>query len=353
MAEGWLYDGRSGVRRAARIEPEADGIRIEAEGDEPFRLATAELTFLESRADAEVYGRQGQPGWRLRVASPLPADIAAHLPARAVYGGIIDRVGLGKALLIGAVISAAVLVLGYKAPHWVAPLVPFGWERKFGDALVGDLGHKFCTGAEGQKALDRLGQRLSPRAGQYKLRVVSLPMVNAVALPGGNIVLFEPLLRKAESVDEVAGVLGHEIAHIEKRHVTEAMIRHYSLGLLLSSFGGTTGANVDMLASTRYGRGAESEADEGAVESLRRAGISPVPTARFFERMARMEPKLGRFDRSFNYISTHPLTQDRRRRFLEAREPGRVYRPALSNEEWDALRNICGKGSVAPRPARN
>jgi Zn-dependent protease with chaperone function len=352
MAEGWLYDGRSGVRRAARIEPEADGIRIEAEGDEPFRLATAELTFLESRADAEVYGRQGQPGWRLRVASPLPADIAAHLPARAVYGGIIDRVGLGKALLIGAVISAAVLVLGYKAPHWVAPLVPFGWERKFGDALVGDLGHKFCTGAEGQKALDRLGQRLSPRAGQYKLRVVSLPMVNAVALPGGNIVLFEPLLRKAESVDEVAGVLGHEIAHIEKRHVTEAMIRHYSLGLLLSSFGGTTGANVDMLASTRYGRGAESEADEGAVESLRRAGISPVPTARFFERMARMEPKLGRFDRSLNYISTHPLSQDRRRRFLAAREPGRAYQPALSAKEWDALQNICGKGATAPGPAR-
>lgn len=341
MAEGWLYDGRSAVRRTARVEAGSEGLSITPEGGQPFIARTGELTHVETRADAEIYGRADSPGWRLGIVRPVPPGLAAALPGRIVYGGIIDRIGLPKAVAIGAVISAAILLVGYMAPRWLAPLVPVSWERKFGNALVGDLGGKFCASGTGQQALDKLARRLSPTAADYKVRVVDLPMVNAVALPGGNIVIFKPLLLEAESPDEVAGILGHEIGHIEERHVTEAMIRHYGLSMLISSFGGTTGANIEMLASANYSRGAEREADTASIQALGRASISPRPTARFFERLSKVEKGIGRLAEPLSYLGSHPLSEERRKRFDTSFERGRGYTPSLSAEEWEALRNIC------------
>jgi Zn-dependent protease with chaperone function len=325
MAQGWLYDGRSALRHDVRIQ-------------------TRDLMHLESRPHSELYSHKERHGWRLGIAVPVPPEIASSLPGRIVYGGIIDRLGLGKTLLIGTVASAAILYVGHSAPRWLAPHVPFAWEQKFGNALVGDLGNKFCTGSGGQQALDRLTAKLSPSAGRFKVRVVDIPMVNAVALPGGTIVLFKPLLQEAESADEVAGVLGHEVAHIEKRHVTEAMIRHYGLSLLISSLGGTTGTNINALTSANYTRAGEREADEGSIEALRRANISPRPTAGFFERLTKREPGLGRLAEPLSYVSTHPLSAERRRRFEANFQPRRQYEPSLSPEEWNALKNICGGG---------
>ncbi len=341
MAEGWFYDGRSAVRRGTRVEAAPEGVSIVPETGEVSVVAAAELTHVETRADAEIYGRKDSPGWRLGIVRPVPPELAASLPGPIVYGGIIDRLGLPKALAIGAVVSAAILLIGYMAPRWLAPLVPFSWERKFGNALVGDLGQKFCASGTGQQALDKLARRLSPKAADYKVRVVDVPMVNAVALPGGTIVIFKPLLLEAESPDEVAGILGHEIGHVEQRHVTEAMIRHYGLSMLISSFGGTTGANIEMLASANYSRGAEREADAASIHALGRAGISPRPTARFFERLGKVEKGIGRLAEPLSYLASHPLSEERRKRFDQSFERRRSYTPSLSSEEWRALRNIC------------
>jgi len=342
MALGWLYDGRSALRHEVRIETADAGLRIEPEAGEAVWVPTGDLEHLESRSDSELYGHKEWHGWRLGIAAPVPPEIAASLPGKVVYGGIVDRLGLGKTLLIGAGISAAILFLGHSAPRWLAPHVPFAWEQKFGNALVGDLGNKFCTGGGGQQALDKLTRKLTPRAGRYKVRVVDIPMVNAVALPGGTVVLFRPLLKEAESADEVAGVLGHEIAHIEKRHVTEAMIRHYGLSLLISSLGGTTGTNINALTSANYTRAAEREADGGSIQALERANISPRATARFFERLTKRERGLGRLAEPLSYLSTHPLSAERRKRFEASARTGREYRPSLSPEEWESLKNICG-----------
>jgi Zn-dependent protease with chaperone function len=323
------------------VEPAGDGLTVTPESGESIGLAPRELTHIESRSEAEVYGRPEAQGWRLGILRPIAPEIAALLPGKVVYGGPIDRLGLPKALLIGAVASAVVLTAGYFAPRFLAPLVPFSWEQRFGNVLVGDLGRKFCAGPEGQKALDTLAARLSPEARRYKVRVVDVPMGNAVALPGGNIVLFKPLLRQAGHPDEVAGVLAHEIAHIEKRHVTEAMIRHYGLSILLSTFGGTTGANIETLASASYSRGAEREADQGSIDALARANISPRPTSRFFGRLAKGERVIGRLAEPLSYLGSHPLSEQRRKQFEASFDPKRRYAPSLSAQEWRALRDIC------------
>jgi Zn-dependent protease with chaperone function len=338
-ARGWHYDGQSGIRHDVRVVREGDDLRMLLEDGRSVLVPAKSLVPRDSRPGAEVYGRSGTPGWRLGIHDPTP-ELAAVLPGQQLYGGWIDRFGLAKAAIAFALISAAVLFAAHNAPALLAPHVPQAWEEKFGNALVGNLGGKACAGADGQRALDKLAARLNPGGRPVTVRVVDLPMTNAFALPGGTIVIFDPLIEEAEGADEVAGVLAHEIAHIEKRHVTQALIRHYGVGLLLAGLGGTTGGNVDLFASAGHSRAAETEADTTAISMLRRAGINPSATAAFFKRVAGKNEPEG----ALSYLSSHPVSAERRRRFEAAAEPGAKYRPALSEEEWLALWDICFDG---------
>lgn len=340
MSRGWLYDGESAVRLSVKVSAYDGGLRLQTEQDD-LPVAVGNLVHVESRADSEVFGRRDVGGWRLGLEKPVDEEVAALLPGRQVYGGVIDRIGLPKALLAGALVSAAVLVIGYSAPAWLAPLVPASVEKRVGSALVGDFGGKFCAGPGGQEALNKLTAKLTGRSGELNVRVVNIKMVNAAALPGGNIVIFRELISEADGPDEVAGVLGHEIAHVEERHVTEALIRHLGFGMIVALFGGTTGSNVDSLIGAGHSRAAEREADERALEALRRAGVSPLPTADFFARLGEDEKELGRVGEGLEYISSHPLSAQREKRFRAAADSGAKYRPSLTKDEWDALFSIC------------
>ncbi|WP_332810660.1 M48 family metallopeptidase [Sphingomonas sp.] len=348
MAAGWFYDGETATRRAADVGVDGDRLIIAAEGAADLTIPASDLVHVESRPDAELYGHRTIEGWRLGLATPVAAQLAALLPPRRVYGRWIDRIGLGPALVGGLALSALVLLFGQHFPAWIAPHVPKSLERRLGNALVGDFGRKYCAGADGQRALDKLGARLGARPGELRIRVVDVPIVNAAALPGGNIMIFRELITQAHGPDEVAGVLAHEIAHVENRDVTQTMIRQFGLSLIIASVGGTTGGNVEMLMSARYGRTAEARADADAIEALRRANISPLATAHWFERMAKTERNYRLVTQSLAYLSSHPLSESRRWKFEQAAAAGGPYSAALDAEEWRALVGICGK----PSPGR-
>jgi hypothetical protein len=337
---GWLYDGEIALRHEVTITVSGDDLQLGLSDGRSFSVPRSRLFHAEERPDAEVYGRRDIEGWRLGVTED-DGGLAHLLPERQRYGRLIDRIGLGPALMIGLVASGLVLFLGSHAPEWLAPLVPRTWEKNFGDTLVGDFGNKACAGAGGQEALNELARRLSPRAGEFNIRVVNIRMVNAAALPGGNIVIFDGLLKEADGAEELAGVLAHEIAHVEERHTTQMMIRHFGLSTLIAGFGGTTGTSIETIMSASYSRSSEEEADREAIRALGQAGISPLPTAGFFQRLARQEEKIGAAARGLAYISTHPMSADRERRFRESAAPGRTYLAPLSREQWDALYNIC------------
>jgi predicted Zn-dependent protease len=153
--------------------------------------------------------------------------------------------------------------------------------------------------------------------------------------------LFDKLLKTVRTPDELAGVLAHEIAHVRKRHVTAAMIRQFGIGIVATALGGTTGGNVDGFVALDFSRRAEREADGEAIAGLQRAGISPAPTAAFFDRLGKTEKGLGRFEPAFAYLSSHPLSGGRAKRFRTAKQGGVAYTPALTAREWAELRAIC------------
>jgi predicted Zn-dependent protease len=215
------------------------------------------------------------------------------------------------------------------------------WERNVGSAIVGDFGDLKCRNPRGQKALEQLVERVSPGATRgpdaIKIAALDVNMFNAAALPGGYIVVFKPAITETDS-DALAGILAHEVAHVRRRHVTEALLRELGIGALIRMFAGNLGANAEQLVALSYTRQNEAEADADAIAMLKRAGISPKPTAALFRRLAKESPQF-----SSQFLQSHPQSAKRAEDFAASFDPKAAYKPALDRDSADALFNLCSK----------
>jgi Zn-dependent protease with chaperone function len=332
-ASAWLHDGRSAVRHDVTVAIE--GGRLVIDGFPP-----APLDHLR-RIDAPglQFARKDVPGWRLGFDSEPPGPILRQLPAAGRYGGPIDRIGLWGAAAIALALSALVIFGAIQGLDLLARLIPYSWEQRLGDTISGDFGDDACRAPVGQKALDGLARRLSPSGRPMRVRVVNVPIVNAVALPGGRILIFRGLIDEAKSPDEVAGVLAHEIGHVEHRHVMVALLRRFGIGLLVGS-GGSAAEYGQALLESSYSRAAESEADDYSIKHLVKAGISPAPTAQLFQRLGREEAAMPRV---FVYMASHPPSAERKKRFDDATKRVLQSHPSLDPAGWAAVRTMCGK----------
>ncbi len=341
MIPAWHYDGQSATRHEVSVVAQEDGLRLDL-GDGQTGLAPwADLFWIDKRDGASVFGRRGVNGWRVGIPLPMTDLLARRLPPQSIYGGLVDKFGIWPSVAGFTALSAAVVLILWKAPDLVAPLVPMSWEQKMGDAMIGDLGGRICDGAEGQKALDALVRRIDPEAGHLRVRIVNVDMVNAAALPGGQIVVFRGLLQEAKNPDELAGVLGHEIGHVRNRDVMQAMLRQAGLTLLMGGVGGDVGGALNSAISASYSRAAESRADGYAINLMRAANVSPIPTAQFFDRLAEDERKLGKGAIAMSYMSSHPLSEARRKVFMASARKDAAYAPAVTPQQWRAIVDAC------------
>ncbi|MBA4351411.1 MAG: peptidase M48, partial [Rhodobacter sp.] len=156
----------------------------------------------------------------------------------------------------------------------------------------------------------------------------------------GQVVIIRGLLDEAETAEEVAGVLAHEIGHVEARDPTRLAFRQAgSAGILALVLGDVTGGTVigllgDHMLSASYTREAEAAADAFAFALLQRTGIGTEGLAAFFERIEGMGVDVPEI------LSTHPASGNRAEAAREA--GGAAAQPVLSDAEWQALKGICG-----------
>lgn len=140
-------------------------------------------------------------------------------------------------------------------------------------------------------------------------------LVNAFAAPGGYVYITTGLIREASSCGEIAGVLGHELAHVTERHGVKALGRQIVAGNVINIFLEDNLAQqaaevaYQFLFGLRYSRDAEREADEVGVRIAFEAGYNPYGFVRFFERILALEQEAGGSLPEF--LSTHPDTGDR------------------------------------------
>src|SRR5690606_38234224 len=122
------------------------------------------------------------------------------------------------------------------------------------------------------------------------------------------------LLDKAESPDEVAGVVAHEAGHVVHRHGMQALVRHFALSMVITVFTGSDWGFVSnaaqLLVEFAYSRDAESEADATGVAMLERAGLRANGLEAFFARLQKEEG--GDEESLMRYLATHPPLRERR-----------------------------------------
>jgi len=182
-------------------------------------------------------------------------------------------------------------------------------------------------------------------AWDYTLHAVDDEVVNAFALPGGPIFLHAGLLRRLESPDALAGLVGHEMGHVQARHGTQAVVRSLFWVLLaqvalgdLGGLGQVIAQHGTALVENAYSRDQEREADSLGAVRLAQAGIDPMAMVDLLEilrRQDRDQPGL------LVLWSTHPLTSERidnTRRIAAHLRSGQTFRPALSDSAWAAFR---------------
>jgi len=160
----------------------------------------------------------------------------------------------------------------------------------------------------------------------WEVNVIDSPAINAFCMPGGKIMVFRGIVEKLQLTDdELAAVIGHEIAHALLQHgrarMSEAVLKNVGVNLAalyfgLDDLGATALAQAAQLAVTLpYSRGHETDADLAGIELAARAGYDPRAAVSLWRKMA----AAGR-DQPPQFLSTHPGHANRIRE-IEANLP--------------------------------
>ena len=232
--------------------------------------------------------------------------------------------------------------------------IPVEWEQKLGESAYRDfLTHQEvmkegpAVTALGEMTL-RLTEQIPNNPYKFKVTVVKSDVVNAFALPGGYVVVFTGLMKKAESGEEVAGVLSHELNHVLERHGLERIVK--SLGLMtvvaivLGDQQGLVGMMKQLgveLLTLKFGREQETEADLTGLQLLQRAKIDPSGMIRFFERLS--EKDEGRVE----WLSTHPMSTARAERLKKELAALPKRSPEPFTFDWKQVQASLGSQPVA------
>ena len=253
-----------------------------------------------------------------------PPELTAHLERAAAQ---VRRARHSHRLFWG---SAAGIVVGLclllwfgsdLIVEWAVAKVPVEWEQKLGDAVYQDALSKETVLKEGvavsavQEITQRLTDKIPHNPYKFQVSVVQSPVVNAFALPGGYVVVYTGLMKKAESGEEVAGVLSHELNHVLERHGLERMVKMLGLAAVVSIVVGDQQGLIGLakelglnLVTLKFGREQETEADVTGIRLLSDARIAPEGMIGFFERLS--EKDKARVE----LFSTHPMSAARAER---------------------------------------
>jgi Zn-dependent protease with chaperone function len=364
------FDGTSSARNDVVAEAGAEGLRISgAHGRVLDEWAYPELRRMSAPDGMLRLGRGGETLLaRLEIRD---AALIAAIEERAETldrGGAAERrlrrkvvalsLAAGASLIVTAIFGLPVLA------SRIIPFVPLAVERKLGEAVNREirsaidtqhLGAAFSCGTgtgenQGRAALDELVGKLAAAAAlpvRLHVDVVRRAEPNAMALPGGHIYVYDGLIEKAQSPDELAGVLAHEIGHVAHRDGTRIALQTAGLsflfGMMLGDFVG--GGAVVIVARTvlksSYSRRVETAADAYSVALMAKAGGDPHALAAILGRIVSDK------EHGTKILLDHPETRDRIAAIEAVAVSGPIM-PLLDVAQWNALKQIC-----APLPAKN
>jgi beta-barrel assembly-enhancing protease len=239
---------------------------------------------------------------------------------------------LMKKILTELVLTVAVIVVvwfGLSQVDWMK-LFNIQQTTQNTEEKIGDLFWKMMKSTETEitsdsivapidSMLTRICKANSIDRKKIKLHLLRKDEINAFALPGNHLVVFSGLIPACENEAELCGVIGHELAHMEKNHVMNKLIKEIGLSVLISISTGngnseTIKSAIQQISSSAYDRKLETEADLTAVDYLQKASINPEPFANFLYRLADQTKNLPS---QIYWISSHPESKERAEKIIE------------------------------------
>lgn len=368
---GTFFDGVTSARRDVAVELAAEAVQIRSgEGTLLAEWPYSELATFSAPEGVLRIARANSPVLaRLDIRD---AELAAALGERA---GTLERGGATSrrtqirvvAWSLAAAVSLVVVAV-FGAPALatrLAPLVPVALELRLGASVdqqvrtILDRGPKNgpfeCGGEEtdpaSRAAFNKLiGKLETATALRLPLRatVIRLPIANAFALPGGRVYVFQGLIDKANSPDELAGVVGHEIGHVAHRDGLRAIMQAAGLsfvfGMLLGDFGGGSAAVIAVrtVLQSAYSRDVEAAADGYGADLVAKIGGDPRALGEILVRIAGTSGPFAKI------ILDHPEAKDRAAS-IEAMSLPKAKGALLEPQEWRALKQICTQSSSGGR----
>lgn len=259
-------------------------------------------------------------------AEGLDRVIGGHIGGWSRFVARMEKPRLRTLALLGMLLVALAaglrLAVPFAADAAVA-LVPLGFERHVGKEAFSQLdAHLFMPSglaADRQADLRGLFARVAASTGVSpapELLFRSAPALgaNAIALPGGPVVMSDALIAIAPSDDALAGVMAHELGHLRERHGLRRLARSVAFLFLASVVFGDTGSISDELVAlaglavaNSYSREFEREADAAAVDALGKLGI---PSTAFAEMLETLQRNCGARCTG-GWLATHPPTGER------------------------------------------
>jgi beta-barrel assembly-enhancing protease len=150
----------------------------------------------------------------------------------------------------------------------------------------------------------------------YELTIIDKDVMNAFAVPGGKLYFYTGLMKYLDNAAELAGVLAHEMSHVDRRHSSEQLSKVYGVGFVLAAILGEDKTDLEQiaydlatgLAALQFSRTHEYEADEYSIRYMADTHYyHPKGIAGFFEQLA----EDGHTAETFEFLSTHPSDANR------------------------------------------
>jgi len=270
----------------------------------------------------------------------------------------VSRIGLWVILALCVVLAVGSWYGFVAAARVAVKSVPMAVDQQIGaaalPAVLSEYGEEIRS-PEAQKAVQDIVDRLAPHAAikdvNYRVLIVDSDVINALALPGGTILVFRGLIDTMDSTEQLSAVLAHEMSHVTLRHHLTQIARSVgivaAIDIVIGDVGGIIALGTEVLESAtlnNYSQAQETEADLEGARMMHEAKISPQAMIDMLENLPD-----GHLPEALSWLATHPDSDQRIKsveQFLD-QVPPREYSPVGARLD-DIRKSLDGRQPVEP-----